>query len=177
MARESVALSICVAWYVALPISEYWTDACLQIPMQTLVFVAPALVTHAASAFYFAFSFQYKQKGQPPHLELVRMVLVCFPVIVAMVGAWQAKREDVRINSGLEVQSQDEQREYMLERRSMEGATVPAYDAFGQKVVDMFEAPVIMSPRDRMWAPHGQNWSNGPQGYQNVMSDTGREGM
>lgn len=129
--------------------------------MQTLVFLAPALVTYSISAFYFAYFFQYKQKAQPPHLEIVRMAFICLPVIVAMVGAWQAKREDVRMNSGLEVQSQEDQREYMLERRSMEADNVPAYDAFGQKVVDVFEAPAVMSPRNHMWAPHGQSWSNG----------------
>lgn len=139
-----------------------------QIPMQTLFLLTPALAIHSASAFYFAYFFQYKQKPQPPHLELLRMALLCLPVIVVVVGAWQAKREDVRMNSGSDMKSQDDQREYMLERRSMETDTVPATDAFGQKVADVFEAPVVMSPRHRMWAPHGQSWLNGPHGYENI---------
>lgn len=145
--------------------------------MHTLVFLTPSLVAHAACAFYFAYVFQYSQRAEPSCLELVRMVLVCLPVIVATVGAWQAKREDVRMNSGLEATSQDDQRHYVLERRSIEADSVPAYDAFGQKVAGVFETSVVASPRDRMWAPHGQSWSSEQHAYQDMPLAIGRQGM
>lgn len=156
--------------------ARYLTDV-TQIPTYNLLFLAPALVTHSASAFYFAYFFHYQQKPQPPHLELVRMTFVCLPVIVVMVGAWQAKREDVRMRSGLKMQHQDDQTEYMLERRSMDIDAVPAYDAFGQKVADVFEAPVVSSPRERMWAPHGQNWNDESHGYENTLFAPSHEGL
>jgi hypothetical protein len=164
--REHTSVDLCGMVCYNSPIAD--STNVTQIPMQTLLIIAPALAVHSASAFYFSYFFQYKQKPQPPHLELVRMALVCLPGIVAMIGAWQAKREDVRMNSGSDITGQDDQREYMLERRSMETDTVPAYDAFGQKVMDVFEAPVVTSPRHRMWAPHGQSWVNGPLGYENI---------
>ena len=145
-----------------------------QIPIYNLLIV-PALVGHSASAWSFTYFFQLKKKPQPTHLELVRMALVCLPVVIFMVLAWQAKREDVRINSTLKSEHEDEQTEYMLERRSMDADSLPAYDASGHKVANVFEAPVFTSPKDRTRAPQGQIWTIGSRGYKNIPSETGGE--
>ena len=145
-----------------------------QIPVYNLLMV-PTLVAHSASTWSFTYFFQLKKKFQPTRLELVRMVLVCLPVIIFVVIAWQAKREDVRINSTLKSEHEDEQTEYMLERRSMDADTLPAYDASGHKVANVFEAPVFTSPKDRTRAPQGQIWTIGSRGYKNIPSETGSE--
>jgi hypothetical protein len=115
--------------------------------------MTPALVVHSFSAFYFTYFYHYQQKMQPPHLELLRMALVCLPVIIVLIGVWQAKREDVRMNADTKVRHYDGQAESMLGRNSVDLGIMPAYDVYGRKVVDVIEAPVPPSPGKYGWAP------------------------
>ena len=102
-----------------------------------------ALIVHSFSTFYFTYFYHYKQKPQPPHLELLRMALVCLPVIIVLIGAWQAKREDVRMNADTKIPYYDGQAESMLGRNSVDFRNMAAYDVDGRKVVDCVEAVVI----------------------------------
>jgi hypothetical protein len=112
-----------------------------------------ALIVHSFSTFYFIYFYHYKQKPQPPHLELLRMALVCLPVIIVLIGAWQAKREDVRMNADTKIPYYDGQAESMLGRNSVDFQNMAAYDVDGRKVVDVIEAPVPQLTGKYGWAP------------------------
>ena len=115
--------------------------------------MTPALVVHSFSAFYFAYFYHYEQKAQPPHLELPRMALVCLPVSIVLIGVWQAKREDARMNADTKMRYYDGQAESMLGRNSVDLGNMPAYDVDSRKVVNVIEAPVPLSPGKYGWAP------------------------
>ena len=142
-----------------------------QIPTYSLLLISPALLVHSFSAVYFAYFYRYKQKPQPPHLELVRIAFVCIPIVFIMIGAWLAKREDVRMNFGLKSSYLESQAEPMLHSGSVDLRSIPPYDPYGHKATNLVEVPILMSPRARMWAPQGQNWVS--QGYENVPADSG----
>ncbi|ORY16434.1 hypothetical protein BCR34DRAFT_584380 [Clohesyomyces aquaticus] len=86
--------------------SGTFTDRCQKIPFVFFAVIGPMITIRGASAFCFVFFFRMMKKRQNPNLELLRMALLCLPLLVILYGFIWIRKVDYS------VKEKEAQREY-----------------------------------------------------------------